>query len=215
MMYLSPHRRMVLLFGALILLLCVSSAPALVVVQKPLVRPEGTLSPGAPVQVSLDLVVIPAGADTFQPGHTLVFSTDLEKPRWVIEITLDGVPNDRSTWYNNVVFFNGYLLAYPTTRDVSLRIDLDGDAPAGAGKIDLIRVVELDNQGKTVPGSEIAASGTVAPPETPAPVTTAAIPLTSTPTLPPGPTTTAALSGLLPLIAITAACLTWRYGWVE
>lgn len=191
-------------------LLIVQSASASVAVQMLRVNPADTIPPGGQAQVSLDLVVIPSGSDTFQPGHTLVFSTDLEDPHWVIVIVLDGMQNDRSEWYNNVVFLNGYLLTYPTTRDVAIRVNLTGKAPAGPANITLARMVELNNEGRTVPGSEIIVPGNVSLYDTPLPGTITTTPATSSTTLPPAQTTTSSLSDLLPLAAIAAVCLVLR-----
>jgi hypothetical protein len=191
-------------------LFCVQAASAEVVVQGLRVDPAGTIPPDGQVQVSLDLVVIPSGGGTFQPGHTLVFSTDLRDPHWVIVIILDGVQNDRSEWYNDVVFLNGYLLTYPTTRDVALMVDLTGKAPAGPSNITLAGIVELNNEGRTVPGSEINIPGNVALHETPLPVTANITSPTIPTTPPPVQTTTAPLSDLLPLAGIVAAYLVHR-----
>jgi len=178
-------------------------------VQNPQVHPEGLLSPRAPVQVSFVIAIIPSGATTFPPGHSLVLSTDLLSPEWSVEIDLDGVPNDRTTRFNNVVFFNGFLLSYPTTRDVSLHVNLTGEVPS-SGNVSLFRVVELDNQGMPVPGSEYIVPGAVAtlttlPPATPA-GTTSVLPS-------PPPVTTTPLPYFCSFVALILAALMLRYAW--
>ena len=194
----------------LVVLLVVQTASASVAVQMLRVNPADTIPPGGQAQVTRDLVVLPSGSDTYQPGHTLVFSTDLEDPHWVIVIVLDGIQNDRSEWYNNVVFLNGYLLTYPTTRDVALRINLTGKAPAGPANITLARMVELNNEGRTVPGSEILVPGNVTIQNTPIPGTVTPTPSTS-PAIPTSVQTThASMSDLLPLAGIAAVCLMLR-----
>ena len=186
-----------------ILLLCVSPACALVTVVNPQVRPEGPLSPRVPVQASFVIAVIPSGATTFPPGHSLVLSTDLLSPEWLVETDLDGVPNDRLTRFNNVVFFNGFLLSYPTTRDVSLVVNLTGEVPS-SGNVTLFRVVELDNQGVPVPGSEYIVPAAIAtlttiPPATPVGSTVA---VSS-----PAPVTTTPFSYLCSFVALIFAAL--------
>jgi len=202
-MHLS-HKALLLLVAAI---LCVSPACALIVVQNPQVSPEGALSPGTPVRGSFVIVVIPSGATTFPSGHSLVLSTDLLSPEWSVETDLDGVPNDRMTRFSDVVFLNGFLLSYPTTRDVSLNVTLTGNAPS-PGNVALFRVVELDNQGMIVPGSEIVVPGAVAtlitaPPGTPV-GTTAALPLSAT-------VTTAPPSLFSIIVALALAGLFLRY----
>jgi len=54
------------------------------------------------------------------------------------------------------VYVNGFLLSYPTTRDVSVRILLEGTVPTDAASSDLmvLRVAELNSQGNIVSESE-------------------------------------------------------------
>lgn len=56
----------------------------------------------------------------------------------------------------DVVFLNGFLLSYPDSRDVAVTVALEGNVPEVPDdqRFTALRVVELDNQGSPVGGSD-------------------------------------------------------------
>ena len=66
------------------------------------------------------------------------------------------------------IFINGYLLSYPVTRDVEVRVTLEGTVPPPGteGTFSVLRVIELNNQGQVVPESEQTVTRTIDVPVT-------------------------------------------------
>jgi hypothetical protein len=152
-----------------------------------------TLSPpGLPLVTSQELSVdarisiIPSGAKTFSSGHNLQMETDLADARWSTVVFVDGIPADREGGTGGVVFISGFVLSYPTYRDVALEVTVEGTVPGEvAPEITVLRIRELDNGGAPVPGSAVLVTGQVStPPTVPG---TDTIPEVTTPFLPPTP----------------------------
>lgn len=118
---------------------------------------------GISLTTSADLAIIPAGPTTFIEGYTLVLSTDLEKALWDVRVMVDGRQAAVFEKSGNTLFINGYLLSYPVTRDVEVRVTLVGTVPppGSEGTFSVLRVIELNNQGQVVPDSEHTVTRTV------------------------------------------------------
>lgn len=177
--------------GALYSLTDVTTYPAMTVVQ-----------PGDPLQLSALARIIPQGSTTYIEGYTLVLSTELERPSWQVIVTVDGRDAAVFQKTSQTVFISGYLLSYPTTQDVNVKISLEGIAPhlePGSSFI-LLRVTELNNQGLAVPGSVQTVTGTMVHPSQ-EPSQTGPV-LTTTVTR-PGPTN----AGDDPVLLIGFLCL--------
>lgn len=116
-----------------------------------------------PLNISADLAIVPAGPTTFIEGYTLVLSTDLDRPVWNVRVQVDGRQAAVFQKSGTTVFINGYLLSYPVTRDVGVSVGLEGavPAPGAEGTFTVLRVIELNNQGQVVPGSEEIVTRTI------------------------------------------------------
>lgn len=124
---------------------------------------------GISLTTSADLAIIPAGPTTFIEGYTLVLSTGLEKALWDVRVMVDGRQAAVFEKSGNTLFINGYLLSYPVTRDVAVRVTLTGTVPppGNEGTLPVLRVIELNNQGQVVPDSEQTVTRTMDLPVTP------------------------------------------------
>lgn len=143
-------------FCIILLLTAVHASATLVPLQVQVYPPGENLIGGTPVNISGELGIIPSGATTFAETHTLSLSTDLSDARWHVVVYIDGVQGAVIPKEGNRVYVNGFLLSYPTTRDVSVRILLDGTVPTDAASSDLmvLRFAELNSQGNIVSESE-------------------------------------------------------------
>jgi hypothetical protein len=73
----------------------------------------------------------------------------------MIQVVVDGNDAALQTATGSTAFINGPILSYTTNRDVSFTVTVDGTVPETAnGNVTLLRMVELDNTGSTVPGSQ-------------------------------------------------------------
>jgi hypothetical protein len=177
--------KITLLFcGILVLVLLVSPAAASQVLTGVSFSPDSPLLPGDQQHTVAKYAIIPAGSSTFPRGHTLQMQTGLTDARWTIQVIVDGNNAALQTASGSAAFINGGLLSYPTDHDVSFTVTIDGTVPgAAAGTVTLLDMVELDNAGSPVPGSQSivsrpgaapAAATTVVPSRTPSPFTAAA-----------------------------------------
>jgi len=156
------------------------------------------------------IAVIPAGATTFSRTHTLQMQTDLANARWNIQVFVDGIPAAQQSASGTAAFVNGYLISYPTTSDISLRITLDGTVPLGADmNVTILHVSELDTSGMPVPGSSL---NVITPLISPLPgsVTIPQVTETTLPAAAPAPTQ----SGTVPVSCLIATVIaTVGYGY--
>jgi hypothetical protein len=118
--------------------------------------PTDMLSPEIPVNFHATAQIIPQGPTTYIEGYTMVLSSDLDRARWDVVVHVDG---NRAAVFQNTgstVFINGYLLSYPTSRDVTVEIQVEGYTPSDppGSTFIVLRIVELNNQGQVVSGSE-------------------------------------------------------------
>ncbi len=154
-MHAVSQLRTCLLF--LIIALIAAHASATIVPGQVQVHPSGVrLIEGTPVSVSEELKIIPSGSTTFAETHTLSLSTDLNQARWQVVVYIDGVQGAVIPKEGRYVYVNGYLLSFPTTRDVSVQILLEGTVPPTTGNQELmiLRFAELNSQGKVISESE-------------------------------------------------------------
>jgi len=123
---------------------------------------------GRSLTTSAALPIIPAGPTTFIEGYTLKLSTDLDQARWNVRVMVDGRQAAVFEKSGSTLFINGYLLSYPVTRDVEVRVTLKGTVPppGTGGTFSVLRVVELNNQGQVVPESEQILTRTIDVPAT-------------------------------------------------
>ncbi len=125
--------------------------------------PPSPLVAGGQQHTVIQYTVIPSGATTFPKGHNLQMQTNLTGAQWAIQVIVDGSNAAYQTASGSTAFVNGVILSYPTTKDVSFTVTIDGTVPAsGTGSVTVLRMVEIDNTGDTVPGSESVISPSVA-----------------------------------------------------
>jgi hypothetical protein len=159
----------ILLLTAVSLILGSPAAAALVITNESF-SPVPPLAGGDGQHAVTAITVIPAGATTFSRTHTLQMQTDLVNARWNIQVLVDGVPAAQQSASGTSAFVNGYLLSYPTTSDVSLRITIDGNVPLPPQPtVSVITVEEIDASGTVVPGSLLTVSPPVAGTPNPTP----------------------------------------------
>ncbi|WAC05270.1 MAG: hypothetical protein OS112_01190 [Methanoregula sp.] len=138
-----------------------------------LVLSDAVLSPATiPLVPAMDqwvdakIAFIPSGATTFVKGHSLQMQTGMMNTTWNMQVYLDGIPAAQQSAGGSAMFVNGYLLSYPTDRDVSVSVSIVGSVPAdnAGATITLLMVQELDNSGMPVPGGVVTISQPVAAP---------------------------------------------------
>jgi hypothetical protein len=191
----SGVRECLLILGCLFLLIIPASAGyALQNVE--VHPPDEILDPGTPLTVLATTQILPQGPTTYIEGYTMVVSTELDRARWDVAVMVDGREAAVFEKTGTTVFISGYLLSYPTSKDVAVRIFVSGYSPfLPAGEpFTALRVVELNNQGQLIPGSEQTVSRLTGP--TPS----VSQPQTHGTTVTPPGTTKAA--GLLPFTVI-------------
>ncbi|MDD1706973.1 MAG: hypothetical protein LUO81_02085, partial [Methanoregulaceae archaeon] len=89
-----------------------------------IIPPDTSIPAGTSINATGIIQIIPQGPTTFIEGYTLVISTDLDRARWNVVVLVDGeqaavIPKD-----SNIVFVNGFLLSYPTNRDVAISVQV-------------------------------------------------------------------------------------------
>lgn len=167
------------------------------------IPPDTSIPVTTTVNATGIIQIIPQGPTTFVEGYTLVLSTDLERARWNIVVLVDGEQAAVIPKESNFVFINGFLLSYPTTRDVAVSVQVDGTVPAlqNATPFRVMQAEELNNQGRVVGDSEQVVIRTVMNPGTQPPQTPNGGVVTTVVTV-PVPTTTKAGISFAPLFAV-------------
>ena len=145
--------------GVLLLLSLILITPAAATISLQNVQvtpPDDPILAGSRLNASAEIQIVPQGPTTFIEGYTLVLSTDLEKARWNAVVMVDGtqaavIPKD-----GTFVFINGYLLSYPTNRDVAVSVQIEGTVPvlANGTPFRVMQAEELNNQGQSVGDTE-------------------------------------------------------------
>jgi len=196
----------------MLLLLTVLPAAASPILASESFTPNPPLVTGGQQQV-VATFAIPSGT-TFPKNHEIQMQTDLVNARWNIQVIVDGNNAAQQTATGSAAFINGEILAYSVNRDVRFTVTVTGNVPASAtGTVTVLNLVEIDNTGSTVPGSQIlinqpVTGTTVAPAGT-------AVPTLTPPqvTLPPPVTKSPGFSVLFALLGCCVACLAWmRHG---
>ena len=195
-----------LLILALSILCCIGTASAQYNLQDVTVTPSGeNMIPLSEATTSATIAIIPSGPTTFIEGYTLALSTGLDAAQWNVVVTVNGIQAAVIPKSGNVVYVNGYLLSYPTDRDVAVDVRVEGvvpDSPGGT-TLTMLQVQELNNQGQLVGGSTQSVTRTIVGPAT-SPTTT----LTTGATVPPTSSTpTKAALSFIPAIAGIAAAI--------
>ncbi len=189
----------------LILFVCTTGhAAATSYVEDIVVSPETpAVSPGSAMNLTCSILLSSSGAQTFVPGHTLVLSTGLDRSSITMQVYVDRRPAAFLPGTGPIVFVNGYLLAYPSSQDVSVAVAMSGLVPADAsGTVTVLRIEELDNSGIIIPASVFEINRTISEPQTsPTPTVSPTFSVTRTETPPVTVPGTTAPAGLWTVIA--------------
>jgi hypothetical protein len=144
-----------LLCGILLLLLTASPAAASQLLTSVSCSPTPPFLAGDSQHMVAQYMIIPSGSATFPPGHDLQMQTNLTDARWTIQVIVDGNNAARQTVSGSTAFVNGVILSYSMNHDVSFMVTIDGSVPETvSGSVTLLRIVELDNAGTPLPGSQ-------------------------------------------------------------
>lgn len=139
----------------IISLVCITSAIA---VGNIAITPSGDLVSGLTSASASFIVNFPSsGGYTFDSGNTLAMDTQLDDATWTYSVVLDGIENPSKTENGPNIRISGWELSYPSDRTISLKVKMQGTAPAvdkSEEKI-LLRVRELSGGNVAVTGSEV------------------------------------------------------------
>lgn len=133
--------------------------------------PLGTLT-----NLTTTIVLIPPGpTTTFVEWDNLVLSTELSAPRWNVVVLMYDPSDNRSRQVvvspaeGPIVTIPGYLLSYPTNKNISVSVLLDGQVPSSQDPrpFTVLKVEELNDRGVTVEGPAAIVNRTVVPSATP------------------------------------------------
>jgi hypothetical protein len=177
------------------------------------IPPDISIPVDTPVSALGTIQIIPQGPTTFIEGYTLVLSTDLERARWDVMVLVDGNQAAVIPKESNFVFINGFLLSYPTNRDVAVSVQVNGTVPElqDGTPFRVMEAEELNNQGQVVGYSEEVVVRTVMNPGTLSSQTLNGNIVTTLVTV-PVPTTTKAGISIAPILALLFLVLVmaWR-----
>jgi len=164
----------------IILILITQSVSGAINVKNMVITPSGDLVSGEspPQQVKASFVVnfIPDGGMTFSSGNSLDMFTDLENARWSYATVLDGNANPPLTDTGTSVDISGWVLSYPSRRDLAVMVNLTGEVPAvsATGKKTIVKVGVYNGGDEVYPGSAVIREANVILPGSP--VVTSATP---------------------------------------
>ena len=139
----------------IICLVCITSA---ISVGNIAITPSGDLISGVTRASASFIVNFPSsGGYTFDNDHTLQMDTELDDAVWTYTILLDGIENPSKSEAGPNIQLSGWELSYPSKREISLKVKVEGTAPVvNVSKEQiLVRVRELDNRNAVVSGSEV------------------------------------------------------------
>jgi len=141
---------------AAILLFCIPVTSAFSV-SSVTIDPTGSLTPGTPVMVTYKIGFQASAGETFPSSSELQMITDLEKPKWTWTLVLDGVEMPRPQAGGRMLSLSGFELSYPSDRDESISVTLEGTAPAVTTTSDktIIKLQEVDTHNNIIESSKV------------------------------------------------------------
>jgi hypothetical protein len=148
------------LFVLILLCISVPLASATISVANMAISPSGDLvagqTPPTAVTATFRIEFDPEGGETFSASDTLLMATDLDNAKWTYTVALDGNPNPGVSEIGKNVNINGWILNYPSKRDLAMSVTLNGDVPSvnSSGNITIVRVADIGSKGTAVKGSE-------------------------------------------------------------
>ncbi|AGB01638.1 hypothetical protein Metfor_0575 [Methanoregula formicica SMSP] len=197
-----------LICGCLLFLIFVIPVAASPVLTSESFTPNPPLIPGDGQEV-VATFAIPSGT-TFPRDHEIQMTTQLENAKWNIQVVVDGHNSAQQTASGTAAFINGMVLSYSVNHDVRFTVTVTGTVPpAATGSVTVIDLIEIDNTGNIMSGSEIVVSQPAAgSPTAPAVITvpTRTPPLT---TASPAATRSPAFSAVVGILASGMAGVVW------
>lgn len=133
------------------------------------ITPSSNLVSGeTSVRSTFTVNFIPSGGETFPDSHNLQLASEMDSPSWTYAIILDGIENPSKTEIGQNININGWLLSYPSNRELSIKVTMEAKAPVVQSTQEkiVLAVRELDNQGTTISGSEVVKTKIVEPKST-------------------------------------------------
>ncbi len=156
----------------ILLIVIIPSVSGGINVKNMVITPSGDLTSGGNppenVKVSFAVNFIPEGGMTFTSSNSLDMFTDLGNARWSYSTVLDDNANPPVTGTGNVSI-NGWVLSYPSRRDLTVLVNLTGDVPAvsATGKKTLVKVGVYNRGNEVYPGSAVIREANVILPGSP------------------------------------------------
>ena len=141
---------------AVFLIFCIHAVSAFGV-ETITVDPSGSLTPGTPVIVTFKVTLSGSGAETFPSSNELDMSTDLDKPTWTYSLVLDGVDTPQPSSSGRVLAVSGWILAYPSSMEESMKVTVQGTAPtvAQTSNKTMIKIQEVDSHNNIIANSVV------------------------------------------------------------
>jgi hypothetical protein len=136
----------------LFLIVCIQAVSAISVTSIS-IDPSGSLTPSTPVTVSFKI----ENPGVFPADSELQLFTDLNNPKWTYVIVVNGKENLRPVMGGQILTISGFELNYGATDVVSVRVTLEGVAPAviQTSSKTMIRVTEYDSNGRPVTSTQV------------------------------------------------------------
>jgi hypothetical protein len=135
----------------LLLIVCMQTVSA-ISVSSVTIDPSGSLTPATPVTAQFKIET-----GSFPSGGEVRLFTELDKPAWTYTIIVNGIENLRPVMGGRTLSINGFELAYKPSDEVSVRVTLEGEAPAvtQTSNKTVIRITEYDASGRAVTSSQV------------------------------------------------------------
>ena len=169
------------LCALILLILIIQSVSGSISVGNIIVTPSGDLvsgqNPPKQVSVSFKVIFIPEAGVTFSDSNSLDMFTDLENAHWSYSIVLDDVANPPLTDTGKSTEINGWILSYPSRRNLAVLVNLTGEVPSVSttGKKTLVKVGVYNGVNEVYPGSAVTREANIILPGSPAVSTTPTI----------------------------------------
>jgi hypothetical protein len=127
------------------------------------VDPSGSLTPGTPVIVTFKVDMSASGTETFPSTDELDMVTDLDTPTWTYSLVLDGVDTPQPSAGGRVLAVTGWILAYPSSVDESMKVTVQGTAPTVEQTTNktMIKIQEVDSHNNIITSSIVERTAVV------------------------------------------------------
>jgi hypothetical protein len=147
---------------AVFLIFCIHAVSAFGV-ETITVDPSGSLTPGTPVIVTFKVDMSASGTETFPSTDELDMVTDLDTPTWTYSLVLDGVDTPQPSAGGRVLAVTGWILAYPSSVDESMKVTVQGTAPTVEQTTNktMIKIQEVDSHNNIITSSIVERTAVV------------------------------------------------------